>query len=88
MVTGRAHDSLLLRLDRRSVGEALEGADALSLSANAELLGEPMPAWIKNIPDLALYPVGWYLDATEWIENNPQKTFWLGLAAVVGALVI
>jgi hypothetical protein len=47
-----------------------------------------MPAWIKNIPDLALYPVGWYLDATEWIENNPQKTFWLGLAAVVGALVI
>jgi hypothetical protein len=34
-----------------------------------------------------LVPIDWYLTATEWIQANPQKTFWLGLLVVVLALV-
>ena len=27
-----------------------------------------------------------YLKAIDWIEHNPQKTFWLGVAALVAVL--
>jgi hypothetical protein len=38
--------------------------------------------WIAKIPDIFLYPVGWYLVATEWIEKHAHATFWCGVAAV------
>ena len=35
-----------------------------------------------------LRPIDWYLTATELIKANPQRTFWLWVATIVGALLI
>lgn len=39
--------------------------------------------WIGKVSDWMLVPVGLYLTATEWIADNPQKTFWIIVALAV-----
>lgn len=41
--------------------------------------------WIAKIPDILLYPVGWYLTLTDWIEDHAHLTFWCGVASVIVA---
>jgi hypothetical protein len=38
--------------------------------------------WIAKIPDLALYPIDWFLRTTEWIGKNPTKSLLLGIAGI------
>lgn len=40
---------------------------------------------ISKLPQFALYPIDWYVAATDWIEDNPHKTFWIGWVALVVA---
>lgn len=41
--------------------------------------------WIAKIPDLLLYPVGWYLALTEWVEDNVNKAVWCAVALIIVA---
>jgi hypothetical protein len=34
-----------------------------------------------------LYPIHWYLTATDWVAANSQKTFWLVVALAVLVIV-
>jgi hypothetical protein len=38
--------------------------------------------------DWYLYPIHWHLLATEYIAANPAKALYIGLAAVVVAIVV
>jgi hypothetical protein len=46
---------------------------------------KPDMNWIAKVPDVLLYPVGWYLEATDWIEKHAHAAFWCGVALVIVA---
>ena len=39
--------------------------------------------WIGKLPEYLLYPIDWYLRATEWVEGHPHLTLWLSVAAIL-----
>ena len=66
------------------MGEVPRRERALPIRSNAKLIGANMNL-IGKIPDILLYPVGWYLTATEWIEKHSHAAFWCGVALVIVA---